>query len=697
MPRLAYPATRRGDVVEDHHGTRVPDPYRWLEDVDSAETRAWIAEQNALTRAWLDEVRARPAILERLTRLWNHPRRDVPWRQGEAWFQLRNSGLQDQDVLWTMDAPDDEGRVLLDPNTWGDRPVALAATAESRDGRRVAFAFSELGSDWMTWQVLDTADGRLHPDRVEWSKFSGAAWAPDGSGFFYGRYAAPAEGQEYTQRNERQQLCFHRLGAPQADDVVVYERPEEPGWYFSPSVTEDGRYLLIDVGEGTEPRNRLYVADLAGFDPARPGDLEVTKPLDAFDARYHVVGTVGPVLYLLTDADAPRGRIVAVDLRAPGRERWAQVVGEAEATLERAALLGGRLLAVYLVDAVNRLRRFSLGGADEGEVALPGLGSVGALAGKPGDERFHFTYTSFTSPAAVCAHDLGSRETRYATEPGLALDEAAFETEQVFVESSDGASVPMFLVRRADLPKPGPDAPVDVPTLLYGYGGFGIPLTPWFSVTWLVWLEMGGQLAVANLRGGGEYGQEWHDAGRGARKQQVFDDFFACAEALVASGWTTSARLAINGGSNGGLLVGACMTQRPELFGACVPEVGVLDMLRFHRFTIGYGWVSDYGSPEDPAEFKVLLAYSPLHNLWPRTAYPATLVVTGDHDDRVVPGHSLKFAAALQAAQAGDAPALLRVQTDAGHGAGKPTSVVIEERADVLAFLVRALGMEANP
>lgn len=695
MPGLAYPPSRRDDTADEHHGTRVADPYRWLEDTDAPDTRTWIAAQNEVTRAWLDEVRSRPAIAERLAQLWDHPRRGAPWRRGARWFQLRNSGLQELDVLWTMAAPGDEGRVLLDPNAWsGDTPTALAAMQESRDASLLAYATSAAGSDWLTWQVLDVAAGTPRADRLEWAKFSSAAWAPDGSGFFYARYHAPEEGGEFLERNRGQLLCFHALGTPQADDVTVYARPDEPEWGFDPFVTEDGRYLVISVWQGTDRRARVHVADLDGFDPRRPADLLVTRPLDAFDARYDIVGTVGPVLYVMTDRDAPRGRLVAVDLRDPDPGSWMEVVAQGPATLERAVLVGGRLIALYLDDAHHRLQRFSLAGADEGTVALPGIGTVGAISGRPTDTVAHFTFTSFTAPTAVCSHDLLTGETRYVTEPGLAIDPDAYETEQVRVTSGDGEPVPMFLVRRADLDAPEPDAPVDVPTLLYGYGGFGIPITPAFSVAWLVWLELGGQLAVANLRGGGEYGEDWHEAGRGPHKQQVFDDFVACAESLVASGWTTSTRLAITGASNGGLLVGACLTQRPELFGACVPEVGVLDMLRFHRFTIGWAWVSEYGSAEDPEQFTTLLAYSPLHNLWPRTAYPATLVVTGDHDDRVVPGHSFKFAAALQAAQAGAAPALILVQTDAGHGAGKPTSVSIAERADVLAFLVRALAME---
>jgi prolyl oligopeptidase len=552
--------------------------------------------------------------------------------------------------------------------------------AVTRDGSLLAYAVSAAGSDWMTWRVREV-DGQDRPDVVEWGKFSGAAWAPDGSGFFYGRYPTPSPGAELIDVNRGHYLCFHRLGTTQDEDVVVYARANEPDWGFDPHVTEDGRWLLIWIGEGTDPRNRVHLADLADFDAAHPERLEIVPLLDDFDAGYDPIGNIGTRLYFRTDNDAPRGRVIALDVGDP---TVTEIVGESQATLERGALFGGRLICVYLDDAKHRLWRFTLDGEDEGPLALPGIGTVGELTGKPEDTVFHFTFTTFTAPVAVCRHDLLTGETRYATEPGLVVDESAFETEQIFVTSTDGAKIPMFCVRPAGLETGTP-----LPTLLYGYGGFDIAITPGFSVWWLAWLELGGQLAVANLRGGGEYGEEWHQAGCGPHKQQVFDDFIACAEHLVERGHP----VAINGVSNGGLLVGACMTQRPELFAACVPEVGTLDMLRYHRFTIGWAWVNEYGSADDAEEFKTLYAYSPLHNLWPRTAYPATLITTGDHDDRVVPGHSFKFAAALQAAQAGDAPALIRITTEAGHGAGKPTHVSIEERADVLAFLVRALEL----
>lgn len=691
MGPIGTPATPRGDQVDDYQGTIVADPYRWLEHADSVETRAWVEQQNAHTESWIGAVPDRDRIRRRLAQLWDHPRRSAPWCRGERWFQLRNSGLEDQDVLWTMADPGGQGHVLLDPNALsGDGTVALTGAAVSADGTLLAYGLSEAGSDWMTWRVRSTTPGVADlSDELRWSKFSGAAWAPDGSGFFYARYDAPVSGEELAQANLGQRLWFHQVGAPQSADTLVYERPDQPEWGFDPTVTEDGRWLIIHVWQGTDHRNRVFVAELGGGTPG-----PAIQPLfDEFDAGYDFVGNVGSVGYFRTDRDAPRGRLIAVDLLDPAAT-LREVIPQGRTILERVVLVGRCLVAVELDDAKHRLQRFTLEGSNEGSITQPGIGTIEAVSGRQDDRSFYFTFTSFVAPLTVCRHDLDSGQTSIAFTPPVMLDQAAMETEQVFVTSTDGARVPMFLVRRADLPHPADGQPVEVPTLLYGYGGFGISVTPVFRVAWLVWLELGGQLAVANLRGGGEYGEEWHAAGRGDQKQRVFDDFVACAEALVSSGWTTNERLAITGGSNGGLLVGACLTQRPELYAACVAEVGVMDMLRFHRFTIGWAWVSEYGSSDDPAQLKTLLAYSPLHNLWPRTHYPATLLTTGDHDDRVVPGHSYKFAAALQAAQAGPGPILLRVQTDAGHGMGKPIRAQIEERADVLAFLVRTIQKE---
>jgi prolyl oligopeptidase len=687
MTSLDYPQTKTVDQVDDYHGETIADPYRWLEDLDAPDTRRWIEGQNALTRSWLDEVARRPEIVDRLTELWDHPRASAPSRRADRWFQMRNSGLQNQDVLYVMDGPGEEGRPLLDPNTMStDGTVSLSAAATSRDARRLAYATSAAGSDWMTWRIRDVETGEDLPDVLEWSKFAGAAWLPDGDAFVYARFDEPADGEAYEQANRNQRLWLHRVGTDQADDELIYERPDEPEWMFSPDVTDDGRYLVLHVSHGTDPRNRVFYAELG------PKDLDFVELLADFDAAYSLVGNVGETFYFLTDRDAPRGKLIAIDLSAPSPEHWHTLVDQAADTLERVKLVGGRFITAYLHHARHRLLRFSLDGEPDGEVQLPDIGSVDSMTGRQEDDELYFTFSTFTQPSAVYRHDVPSAATQLVRPPGLDIDQSRFVTEQTFITSRDGTQIPVFCVRRSDVRPTG-----DVPTLLWGYGGFGIPVSPMFRVAWLVWAELGGMLAIPNLRGGGEYGQDWHDAGRLAEKQNVFDDAIATAEALIERGWTRPEKLAISGGSNGGLLVGACMTQRPDLFGACIPEVGVLDMLRFQHFTIGWAWISDYGSSEDPEQFQWLRAYSPLHRIDPDRRYPATLVTTGDHDDRVVPGHSYKFAAALQAAQSasgGEQPILIRIQTQAGHGAGKPTRILIDERADVLAFLVRALGVE---
>lgn len=684
---MDYPRTRTVDQVDDYHGTKVADPYRWLEDPDAPEVRDWIAAQNRVTQGWLGEVGARPALRARLAELWDHPRAGAPWHRGGVWFQMRNTGLQNQDVLWTMPDPalasGDGGRVLLDPNELSaDGTVALSALAVSEDGARIAYATSAAGSDWMTWRVRDVATGADHPDELSWSKFAGAAWTPDGAGFYYARFDPPAPGGDFAEANRVHQLRYHRLGDDQADDTLVYARPDEPDWILSPTVTDDGRWLVVHISEGTDPRSRVWVCELGV-------DADLRPLLDDFDAAYHLVGSDGDVFYFLTDRDAARGRIVALRVGDPAD--WRDVVAETDDTLEQARIVGGRLVVVRLHHARSRLRLHDLDGAPGPDVALPDIATVSSLTGRAADDAFHVGVVTYTQPQAVYRVEVATEAVSLVRAPALDVDADAYVAEQVFVDRPGGVRVPMFLVRRADV-----DADGDAPTRLYGYGGFNIPVTPGFSVANLVWLERGGVLAVANLRGGGEYGREWHDAGRLANKQTVFDDAVACAQWLVDAGWTRPARLAIEGGSNGGLLAAACAVQHPELFGACVPEVGVLDLLRFHRFTIGWAWTSDYGSPDDAEQFAWLHAYSPLHNLVAGTRYPATLITTGDHDDRVVPAHSFKYAAALQAAQApGGPPVLIRVETDAGHGAGKPTAKLIDERADVLAFLVRALGVDA--
>ena len=687
----AYPETPADSGVEEVAGHRVADPYRWLEDTTDPEVQAWIDAQNRVAHGWLAAAPGREAFADRLRELTDRPRAGVPWRRGDRWFQLRNAGLEDQPVLWVADAPDGTGRVLLDPVAEGGETTALTGAAATRDGALLAYALSEQGSDWQVWRIRDVAAGTDLDDRVEWSKFSPAAWLPDASGFFYGAFDPPAEGEAYLAATRGQRLALHHLGEPQRDDQVVLT-PEEPDWVLGPKVSHDGRWLLVTLSRGTDPRTRVWVAELAA------GEFEPRPLVDAFDAAYDVLDVVDDELYLLTDAGAARGRIVAVDLTGDGpadgeAARWREVVPEhVTDTLDHAVLAGEHVLTQWLADASSRLRRHRRDGTPDGEVALPGLGSVEAISGEPDDAVVHVSFASFARPASIWRHDLDTGATVEVGIPGagpLPFDPERFVIERRAATSADGTRVPFFLVHREDLAAGGGGHP----TLLWGYGGFRIPVTPMFRTHWLAWLERGGVLAVPNLRGGGEFGAAWHDDGRLANKQHVFDDAIAVAEDLVSSGWTRPERLAIKGRSNGGLLAGACLVQRPDLFGAAIVEVGVLDMLRFHHSTIGWAWKSDYGDPEDPDDVATLLAYSPVHNVRPGAAYPATLVTTGDHDDRVVPGHSFKFAAALQAAQAGEAPILLRVDRSGGHGAGKPTSMVIRERADVLAFLARVLGL----
>jgi prolyl oligopeptidase len=686
---LVYPETRRGDAVDDYFGTRIPDPYRWLEDDRSEETGAWVKAQNEVTRAFLDAIPGRAAIRARLEQVWDHERFAKPRKKGGRYFWERNAGLQNQAVLHVSEARDAPGRVLLDPNELSaDGTVALAATSVSEDGALLAYALSEAGSDWLTWRVRRVDTGEDLPDEVRWSKFSGAAWLRDGSGFFYGRFEAPPEGGDRTSLNRNQQIWLHRVGTPQSEDRLVYARPDQPDWYLGAEVTEDGRWLVVTAWKGTNPESAVFVADLSAPEP-RPEPL-----LDRMDASYAVVHASGETFLVLTDEGAPRKRLVAIRRRAPAPSEWRTIVpeGPGRDVLDAASVIGGRIVVTWMRDAHHEVEIRDLRGRRLRSVALPSLGTVSGLLGRSDDPETFFAFTGFTSPPTLHRLDAARGRTEVFRAPRVDFDPSVFVARQVFYRSKDGTRVPMFLVHRRGVRLDGKN-----PVLLHGYGGFEVALTPWFSVWRAVWLEMGGVLAVANLRGGGEYGKAWYDAGRLASKQNVFDDFVAAAEWLVRNGYATPSRIAANGGSNGGLLVGAAMTQRPDLFGAAVPEVGVLDMLRFHRFTVGWGWTSDYGSSDTKEGFDVLVRYSPLHALRPGTRYPATLVVTADHDDRVVPAHSFKFAAALQAAQAADAPVLARIETRAGHGAGKPIAKQIEERADVLAFLAQTLGVALPP
>jgi len=683
-PPSTYPQARKSDQTDNYHGTVVSDPYRWLEDPDSEESRAWIEAENALAFGFLEKIPARKQIEERLTTLWNYERYGTPYLQGGRYFYSKNDGLQNQSVLYVSETLDGAPRVLLDPNTLStDGTVALAGTAISDDGKRLAYGLSAAGSDWTEWHVRDVDTGTDLDDLVQWVKFSGASWAKDGSGFYYSRYDAPKGGEELQQANYFQKLFFHNLGTGQADDTLIYERSDEKEWGFDGSVSEDGAYLIISVQQGTDPKNRLF------YKPLLEPNAEVVELISELEAQYRFLGNDGPVFWLRTNLDAPKNQVIALDTRRPGKENWVEVIPEAADLLESVSLVGERFIAEYLKDAATQIKVFALDGTFERDIALPGIGSAGGFGGKRAQTETFYSFTSFTTPTTVYRYDVRAGESTLYRQPQVAFDPSDYETSQLFYASKDGTQIPMFLAHKTGLALDGGN-----PTYLYGYGGFDVSLTPSFSPAQIVWMEMGGILAVPNLRGGGEYGAAWHEAGIKEKKQNVFDDFISAAEWLISHKYTSTPKLAIGGGSNGGLLVGACLVQRPDLFGACLPAVGVLDMLRFQKFTIGWAWTSDYGSSDNPVDFPYLCAYSPLHNLTPGTAYPAALITTGDHDDRVVPAHSFKFAAALQAAQSGPAPTLIRIETRAGHGAGKPTAKVIEEAADCWAFLVKVLGIE---
>ena len=676
---IAYPPSRRETVVEVLHGVSVADPYRWLEDLNASETKAWIAAQNEVTVTYLARSPKREALRQRLTELWNYERYGIPFRRGDRYFFTRNDGLQNQAVLYWAAALRDEPQVLLDPNTLSaDGTVALAGYSISEDGQLLAYGLSASGSDWMEWRVRDVASGVDREDRVEWVKFSGAAWTHDNQGFFYSRYAAPSADEAYKDVNYYQKLYYHRVGTPQAADRLVYERPDQKEWGFGADVTEDGRYLIIYVTHGTFRQNGIFYKDLHDW------EKPAVELFNRFDAAYDFIGNDDTLFYFRTDLDAPMSRVIAVDIAQPDQMR--AILPEHSDSLRNVSLLGGQLIANYLHDAHSQIKSFDKEGTLLREIALPGIGSVGGFGGRQDARETFYSFTGFTAPGTIYHYDLATGISTSFHPPELNFDPERYATTQVFYTSKDGVRVPMFLTHKKELVLDGNN-----PTYLYGYGGFNIPLTPSFSSSILVWLEMGGIFAQANLRGGGEYGKDWYQAGTLGRKQTVFDDFIAAAEWLIANHYTSMPKLAIGGGSNGGLLVGACLTQRPDLFGACLAAVGVLDMVRFHKFTIGWAWVSDYGSPDEPEAFNALLAYSPYHNLKPGTAYPATLITTGDHDDRVFPAHSFKFAAALQHAQGGPNPILIRIETKAGHGAGKPITKLIEEAADRWAFLAEVL------
>ncbi len=682
--KIDYPEVKKADQIDDYHGTSVPDPYRALEDDNSEETLAWVKAQNAVTFRYLEGLAQREPLRARLTELWNYPRYGTPFHKGTRYFFFKNDGLQNQSVLYKQASLEAPPEVLLDPNTLSEKgTAALSTLALSEDGEHLVYGIATAGSDWQEFRVRKVASGEDLPDHLKFIKFSGASWTHDERGFFYSRFPEPEGDEAQGGVNVNQKVYYHRLGTAQSDDRLVYERPDEPEWGFGAEVSDDGAYAVIQVTHGTDERNRVYYQNIAS-------GSEVVRLLDDFDATYEFLGNDGSLFYFRTNLDAPRYRVIGIDVASEARSSWKEILPQSDDVLENVSLVNEKLVAVYLEDAHSRVALFGKDGAHLSDIDLPTLGSVSSLSGERKDEEMFLAFQSFVYPTTIYRYDFKKGEFSVFRSPEIQFDGGEFVTEQMFYSSKDETKVPMFVTHKRGLKLDGTN-----PAYLYAYGGFNISLTPTFSVANIVWLELGGVYAQANLRGGGEYGETWHSAGTFGQKQNVFDDFIAAAEFLIERGYTRPDKLAIGGGSNGGLLVGAVLNQRPELFGAALPAVGVMDMLRFHKFTIGWAWVSDYGSSEKADEFETLFAYSPYHNLKPAPYFPATLVTTADHDDRVVPGHSFKYAARLQEIH-GDQPQpmLIRIQTDAGHGAGKPTKMLIDEQADRWAFVMANLAME---
>ncbi|NEP40133.1 MAG: S9 family peptidase [Okeania sp. SIO2G4] len=689
---LTYPITHKTDIVENYHGVEVADPYRWLEDPNSEETQEWVKAQNEITFNYLAEISEGENIKKRLTKIWDYEKYSVPFKQGDRYFYYKNDGLQNQSILYTLPTLDAEPKVLIDPNKLSeDGTVALSGIAISKDGKLIAYGISNSGSDWQEWRIKNIETGEDLPDVLQWIKFNVPAWKNDNQGLFYSRYEQPQAG-ELEETNYLQKIYYHSLGTPQSDDVLIYEKPERKEWSFNCYVTEDSKYLVITVWQSTDRKNLVFYQDLT------IEDAPIVELISEFEAEYRLIDNDDNIFWFVTDFDAPKRRVIAIDINnspspslvtGENKDKWQEIIPETTDTLRGVGTLNNQFVAFYLKDAHTQVKIFNLDGSPVRNVDLPGIGSVGGFYGKRHDTTTFYSYVSFTTPSTIYQYDMVSDESKIYRQPTVDFNPDEFETKQIFYSSKDGTSIPMFITHKKGVKLDG-----NSPTILYGYGGFNISLTPNFSISRLVWLEMGGVYAVANIRGGGEYGEEWHKAGIKQQKQNVFDDFISAAEWLIENKWTSSKKLAITGASNGGLLVGACMIQRPELFGAALPAVGVMDMLRFHKFTIGWAWVADFGSPDNPEEFKALYAYSPLHNLKPEKSYPATLVTTADHDDRVVPAHSFKFISALQAAHIGDNPVLIRIETKAGHGAGKPTTKIIEEITDEFAFLLRNFEIE---
>jgi prolyl oligopeptidase len=689
---LHYPVARKSDQVDTYFGTQVADPYRWLEDTDSPETKQWVTAENALTFEYLGAIPERAAIKEQLTRIWNYPKYAVPLKRGKDYFYTENSGLQNQAVLYMQHGLKGEKKVVLDPNTLStDGTVALGPWNATENAKYLAYAVAAAGSDWEEIRVRDIEKAKDLPDTLKWVKFSGIAWTKDNKGFFYSRFAEPKSENAMLAKNEGQKLYYHRIGEPQSKDKLIYERPEHPRWNITATVSDDGEYVIIYVVDGTDPNNRIYFIDLGN-----PGKPKLDNPLvtlvDDAESQNRVIDNAGDVFFLQTNLDAPLGRVVQVDINKPAKRYWRTVIAEGANKMEDVELIGGHFIVHTLKDAHSVLLLYPLRGGQPETIRLPGIGSVAAISGKPDEWEMFYSYVSYLQPASIYHFDIEKRRQTPFHIAKVAIDSAGFETRQIFASSKDGTRIPIFVTAKRGLTLDGSH-----PTILYAYGGFDINQTPAFSPSMLQWVTMGGVFAVAVIRGGGEYGRAWHEAGMLAKKQNVFDDFIAAGEYLISQKYTSNKKLAIRGGSNGGLLIGAVETQRPDLAAVALPEVGVMDMLRYQKFTIGGAWAPEYGTSDDSTQFKTLIAYSPLQNIKPGTAYPATLITTADHDDRVVPGHSFKYAATMQAAQSGPAPVLIRIDTRAGHGGGKPTSKQIDLATDELAFAVKNLGMSMTP
>jgi prolyl oligopeptidase len=679
--KINYPETRKTDHVDVYFGNTIADPYRWLENDTSAETAAWVEAENKVTNEYLAKIPFRDKIHKRLETLWDYPKQSAPFKKGKWIFFQKNDGMQNQNVLYVQEGLKGTPRILLDPNTLSaDGTVALGDLNPSRDGSYLAVSINKAGSDWTEYYVYDVASGKKLNDKIEWVKFSGASWL--GDGFYYSRYDAPGKGKELSNKNEYHKVYFHKLGTPQSDDKLIYENRNYPLRNYYAGVTEDERFLILSESESTSG-NSLYVRDMA------KAGSNFVKIADGFKNEYGVIDNIGDKLLIKTNDGAPKSKLVLVDPANPAAAKWKTIIPEKPEVLQWVSICGGRLFANYMKDATDIVYSYDFEGKQLGEVSFPVPGTITSFNGEKRDNTVFYGFTSFTYPTTIFTYDVAQNASEVFYKPPIDFDASKYVSKQVFYTSKDGTKIPMFIVHKKGLRMNGNN-----PTLLYGYGGFSASMTPGFSISRLLLFENGGVFAMPNIRGGGEYGEEWHEAGTKLKKQNVFDDFIAAAEYLIKEKYTSPEKLAISGGSNGGLLIGACMNQRPDLFRVCIPAVGVMDMLRFHKFTIGWAWTGDYGSSDDSTQFRYLLGYSPLHNIKKGTCYPATLITTADHDDRVVPAHSFKFAATLQGKQGCNNPVLIRIETKAGHGAGKPTAKIIDEVADMYSFVFYNLGMK---